>query len=100
MKSNRKVYWILFLGLSFGVIGLPAWSGEASFIESETPEELEQELQHLLSTGMAQSQDPAVLRCLASLYLDLGYGLYVDHAKKLVSFQEGARLAKKSLEYE
>ena len=35
---------------------------------------------------------------MASLYLDLGYGLYVDQEKKLAAFQEGARLAKKSLE--
>jgi tetratricopeptide (TPR) repeat protein len=35
---------------------------------------------------------------LASLYLDLGYGVYVDREKKLAAFQEGARIAKKALD--
>lgn len=81
-----------------GVFGWPGWGWSDDPKSSDSPDGLEQELQYLLSTGMAQSKDPTVLRRLSSLYLDLGYGLYVDREKQLASFQEGARLAKKSLE--
>ena len=98
MKPNSTVRWVFFFGLSLGIFVWPGWGWSDLPKSSNSPEGLEQELQYLLSTGMAQSKDPAELRRLASLYLDLGYGLYVDREKKLASFQEGARLAKKSLE--
>ncbi len=91
---------VLFLGLSLGVFVWPGWCLSDLPENSDSPDALKQELQYLLSSGMAQSQDPAELRRLASLYLDLGYGFYLDHEKKLSSFQEGARLAKKALEQE
>lgn len=71
-----------------------------SFHKPDSPENLVNELQRLLDAGKDQSQDPEELRRLASLYLDLGYGLYLDTEKKLPAFQEGARLAKKALEQE
>jgi tetratricopeptide (TPR) repeat protein len=74
------------------------WAGGEEFTDHETPLALEQELQVLVSSGADQSDDPADLRRLASMYLDLGYGWYVDQEKKMASFQEGARLAKKALE--
>lgn len=98
MNSKKKLCWILFLGLSFGIVGGPVWSFEDSFNESDTPEGLEKELQWQIARGAAQSDNSAVLSHLASLYLDLGYGLYLDPDKKLSSFQEGARLAKKALQ--
>lgn len=91
---------ILFLMVSFGIIGCPVWGSSESRSKPVTPEALEGELQTLLSLGMAQSHDPEDLRHLASLYLDLGYGVYVEQEKKLASFQEGARLAQKSLEFD
>ena len=98
MNSNKNEYLILWLVFILTLCGwLVSGSGEA-LKNSDTPDGLERELQYLLSTGMAQSQDPEELRRLASLYLDLGYGAYLDREKKLASFQEGARLAKKSLE--
>lgn len=100
MQSHKKVSWILFVGLSFGVMASPTWSVEEGLKGPGNPERLEKELQHLLSVGIAESNDPTELSHLASLYLDLGYGFYVDREKKLVSFQEGARLAKKALEQE
>ncbi len=100
LYPNKKVHLILFLGLSFAIFGSPLWGSSASLNEPDTPEGLEKELQHLLSRGMAQSQDPIELQRLASLYLDLGYGLYVDPEKKIGAFQEGARLAKKALAQE
>ncbi len=67
-------------------------------MEPATPEEVKKELQHLLAEGKAHSTDPVELRHLANLYLDLGYGWYVDREKRIASLQEGARLAKKALE--
>ncbi|MGV7228819.1 MAG: TRAP transporter TatT component family protein [Nitrospirales bacterium] len=74
------------------------WAGGEEFTDHETPLALEQELQVLVSSGADQSDDPAQLLYLARMYLDLGYGWYVDQEKKLASFQEGARLAQKALE--
>ena len=76
------------------------WAGGEGFTDDETPLALEQELQVLVTSGADQSDDPDQLLHLASMYLDLGYGGYVDPEKKLASFQEGARLAKKALEQE
>jgi len=84
--------WIVVLFSSL------VWAGGEGFTEDETPFALEQELQVLVSSGADQSDDPVQLLHLASMYLDLGYGEYVDPEKKLASFQEGARLAKKALE--
>lgn len=98
MNPHTKVQLVLFLGLSLGILGWPGWGWGDLLKNSDSPEDLEQELQYLLSTGKAKSQDPEDLRRLASLYLDLGYGWYVDREKKLATFQEGARLAKKALE--
>jgi hypothetical protein len=84
--------WIVVLFSSF------VWAGGEGFTDGETPLVLEQELQVLVSSGADKSDDPAQLLRLASMYLDLGYGRYVDPEKKLASFQEGARLAKKALE--
>ena len=86
--------WIVVLFSSL------VWAGGEEFTDYETPLALEQELQVLVSSGADQSDDPAQLLHLASMYLDLGYGGYVDSEKKLASFQEGARLAKKALEQE
>ena len=84
--------WIVVLFSSL------VWAGGNGFTDDETPLALEQELQVLVSSGADQSDDPVQLLHLASMYLDLGYGRYVDPEKKLASFQEGARLAKKVLE--
>jgi xanthine/uracil permease len=43
-------------------------------------------------TDADQSDDSAQLFHLASIYLDLGYGGYVNPEKKLAFFQKGARL--------
>ena len=66
------------------------WAGGEGFTDDETPLALEQELQVLVSSGADRSDDPAQLLHLASMYLDLGYGWYVDQEKKLAFFQEGA----------
>ena len=76
------------------------WAGGAGVTDDETLLALEEELQVLVFSGADQSDDPAQLFHLASMYLDLGYGGYVDPEKKLASFQEGARIALKALEQE
>ncbi len=99
-RSNlhRQVLVVLVCGLSLGLLGSLGWGASPSPKSSDSPDELERELQDLLAAGMAQSENPEALRRLAGLYLDLGYGLYVEQEKKLAAFQEGARLAQKSLE--
>jgi len=98
VNPYNKVIWVFVIGLSVGGGGWPGWGWSDDTKSFDSPDGLEQELQYLLSTGMAQSKDPTVLRRLSSLYLDLGYGLYVDREQQLAAFQEGARLAKKALE--
>ncbi len=63
----------------------------------EGPEQLQNELNTLLAQGVPASSNPQELLKLASVYLDLGYGVYVEKEKKIASFQEGARLAKRAL---
>ncbi len=98
VNSNKNEYLILWLVFILTLFAWPVSGSGEAFKNSDTPDGLERELEYLLSTGMAETQDPAELLRLASLYLDLGYGAYVDREKKLACFQEGARLAKKSLE--
>lgn len=99
-RSNvhNKVLVALVCGLILGLLGSVGWGASLSPLSSDSPDELEKELQDLLSTGLSQSTNPNALCRLASLYMDLGYGLYVDEEKKLAAFQEGARLAKRALE--
>jgi TPR repeat protein len=71
--------------------------GEAS-IDQQFPADLERELKRLVLDGSADSKDINRLLRLSGLYLDLGYGVYVDREKKLAAFQEGARVAQKALD--
>ena len=98
MNLHRKIQFILVIGLGLCSLGSLGWGSTSSSISDDAPGELEEELRDLLSAGMAGSNNPEELCRLASLYLDLGYGLYVDEEKKIDTFQEGARLAKKALE--
>ena len=104
MKSifNRHVgvIFAFLLGLSLGILGSPGWSSSEWLKGEDSPDGLEGRLRNLLSTGMDQSNDPLALRRLSRLYFDLGYGVYRDHEEKIGAFQEGARLARKSLEQE
>ena len=61
-------------------------------------EELQEELRVLLEQGTEEAGDFNALLKLAAVYLDLGYGVYVDPSQKMTTFKEGARLAKKALE--
>ena len=63
--------WIVVLFSSL------VWAGGEGFTDDETPLALEQELQILVSSSADQSENPAELRLLASIYLDLGYGRYL-----------------------
>jgi TPR repeat protein len=71
--------------------------GEAS-IDQQFSADLERELKRLVLDGSADSKDINRLLRLSGLYLDLGYGVYVDREKKLAAFQEGARVAQKALD--
>lgn len=93
-----KKYPISWVFLVLSIFAWPVWGADELSHQSLSPDSAQKELEHLLSTGMAESQDPMKLQQLASLYLDLGYALYIDQKEKLNSFQEGARLAKKAIE--
>jgi tetratricopeptide (TPR) repeat protein len=81
------------------VLSFPCGSLRAEdSIDRQFPAALERELKSLVLDGTANSNDLNRLLRLASLYLDLGYGVYVDREKKLAAFQEGARIAKKALD--
>ena len=67
-------------------------------IDGQFPDDLEKELKSLVLDGTAHSKDLNRLLRLAGLYLDLGYGVYVDREKKLTAFQEGARVSQKALD--
>lgn len=90
------------VGLLLFMVGIHFFSGgwiraeDAS--ERQFPADLEKELNGLLEDGAADSKDLNRLLRLAGLYLDLGYGMYVDREKKLFAFQEGARVAQKALD--
>jgi len=88
-----------FLFLMLGVLSTPCGSLRAEdSIDRQFPADLERELKSLLLDGTTQSNDLTRLLRLASLYLDLGYGGYVDREKKIAAFQEGARVAQKALD--
>jgi len=74
-----------------------AFTAEDS-IDRQFPADLERELKSLVRDGTAYSKDLDRLLRLASLYLDLGYGGYVEREKKLAAFQEGARVAQRALD--
>ncbi len=83
------------------VVGLPGSSSIGLAQERDGQNilpQLEGELHAMIQNGAATSEDPKDLLGLASVYLDLGYGVYVEKEKKLTAFREGARLAKKALE--
>jgi tetratricopeptide (TPR) repeat protein len=95
---NRCVGMGLLL-LFVGVFSFPYGVLRAEdAIDLPLPTDLERELKSLVLEGTANSNDLNRLLRLASLYLDLGYGVYVDREKKLAAFQEGARIAKKALD--
>ena len=94
----KKVVFALLYVFIVPIFGWPLWSVGGELTEPDTAEGVVQELKQLVSEGKAKSNDPEELRHLAHLYLDVGYGLYVDREKQIASLQEGARLAKKALE--
>ena len=82
-----------------GVLFFPSGGMRAEdSIDRQFPGDPERELKRSALDDTANSKDPSRLLRLASLYLDLGYGVYVNREKKLAAFQEGARVARKALD--
>ncbi|MDT3777480.1 TRAP transporter TatT component family protein [Nitrospira sp. MA-1] len=97
-NMNQYVRLSLF-SLMTGLLFLPSgtlWGEEVT--DQQYPESLEKELGTLMREGAANSTDLTRLLRLAGLYLDLGYGVYIDREQKLAAFQEGARVAQKALD--
>ena len=96
MKRCIGIGLLLFMA---GVFSFPSGSLRAEdSIDPQFPADLESELKSLVLDGAANSKDLNRLLRLAGLYLDLGHGAYVDREEKLAAFQEGARIAKKTLD--
>ena len=98
-KNMNQYVRIGLFSLMLGFLSLPSvalWGEDAT--DQQYPESLERELRTLVREGAANSTDLTRLLRLAGLYLDLGYGVYVDREQKLAAFQEGARVAKKALD--
>jgi tetratricopeptide (TPR) repeat protein len=95
---NRSVYIGVFLLMVYE-LSFPCGllRGEIP-LDQQTPADLERELNSLVLDGSADSKDLNLLLRLSGLYLDLGYGVYVEREKKLAAFQEGARIAQKALD--
>lgn len=98
MDSARSRHLIFCFALILFIFASPIGGLGKPYNESESSESLEEELQAFLAPGHPPPHDPAEWLRLASIYLDLGYGFYVDREKKLSAFQEGARWAKQALE--
>lgn len=98
-SRNMRLFVPIGLLLLMVVFILPsgALQGEDS-TDQQYPETLERELKILVREGAANSNDLTRLLRMAGLYLDLGYGVYVDREQKLAAFQEGARLAQKAFD--
>ncbi|WP_447964264.1 TRAP transporter TatT component family protein [Nitrospira sp. Ecomares 2.1] len=100
ISENMNQYMRLSLfSLMTGLLFLPSgtlWGEEVT--DQQYPESLEKELGTLMREGAANSTDLTRLLRLAGLYLDLGYGVYIDREQKLAAFQEGARVAQKALD--
>lgn len=98
-KNMNQYVCIGLLSLMVGLFPFPSgalWGEDAT--DQQYPESLERELGTLLREGASNSTDLTRLLRLAGLYLDLGYGVYVDREQKLAAFQEGARVAQKALD--
>ena len=91
--SRQALFWLCLMG-AIPLVLPPLVLGQ----DKETgPEALQEELEGFLNRGVPESGDVNGLLQLAAVYLDLGYGVYVEPSKKMTAFQEGARLAKKAL---
>ena len=102
LTRSQNISLFVRIGLLLPIVGvliLPsgALQGEDS-ADQQYPESLERELKTLVGEGAANSTDLTRLLRMSGLYLDLGYGVYVDREQKLAAFQEGARIAKKALD--
>lgn len=96
-RLGIKPMFFLFI-LSWVSLSCPDTPSRADeSIEGPMPADLEKELKTLVSKGTADSQNFQQLLRVANLYLDLGYGVYVNREEKLAAFQEGARMAHKAL---
>lgn len=100
-KYARSPRWVLIqlLLLTVSIFSVPGVSLRAEdTIDPQISADLERELESLVLNGAAQSNDLNRLLRLASLYLELGKGVYDDQEEKLAAFREGARVAKRAID--
>ena len=62
------------------------------------PQSLERDLDALLAVQSQQSSDPGFLLKLANTYFDMGSDLLTDDEKRIMAYEEAARLAQRALE--
>src|SRR5437667_9663909 len=67
-------------------------------VPPDYPQSLERELAALLEVQSQKSSDPGFLLKLASTYFDMGNDLLTDDEKRIMAYEEAARLAQRALE--
>lgn len=71
---------------------------ETSTLPPDYPQSLERELAALLEVRLQKSADPSFLLKLAGTYFDMGNDLLTDNEKRILAYEEAARLAQHALE--
>ncbi len=87
----------------FAVCVLVALTALSVFAETpalppDYPQSLERELAVLLEVRSQKSSDPSFLLKLAGTYFDMGNDLLTDGEKRIMAYEEAARLAQRALE--
>ena len=82
------------------LVGLTALSvfAETPALPPDYPQSLERELAALLEVRSQKSSDPSFLLKLAGTYFDMGNDLLTDGEKRIMAYEEAARLAQRALE--
>ena len=71
---------------------------ETPALPPDYPQSLERELAALLEVRSQKSSDPSFLLKLAGTYFDMGDDLLTDDEKRIMAYEEAARLAQRALE--
>ena len=72
-------------------------SAETSTQPPDYPQSLQRDLKAMLDAHAPESKDPDTLTQLAGLYLDMGDNLFNDTSARINAYEEGVRIARKSL---
>ena len=72
--------------------------GETGSQPPDYPQSLQRELKAMLDAHAPDSKDPNTLTGLAAIYLDMGDNLFNDTSARINAYEEGVRMARRSLD--